>query len=279
MNMNLLISQDLSCAGQVSMSVALPILGACGYSPSILPTAMLSTHTGGFGRNTFLDLSDEISKIIDHLQEVPLDFDTIYLGYLGANALNAWLKNIKKIYQENQIILLDPVMGDHGKFYSGMNSDYAKNMQKLAKYATILTPNLTEACMLLDIPLNQISESLPFAQEVMENLKEKMSNKKIVITGIPLNDEIGMIGYDGENTWTLSQKKIGRSFFGTGDIFASVFLASYLTKADLKNAAEVAAKFITIAIKNTKPDQDQRFGPNYAAALPWLIERLRKDSE
>ena len=94
MNMNLLISQDLSCAGQVSMSVALPILGACGYSPSILPTAMLSTHTGGFGRNTFLDLSDEISKIIDHLQEVPLDFDTIYLGYLGANALNAWLKNI-----------------------------------------------------------------------------------------------------------------------------------------------------------------------------------------
>ena len=271
----LLISQDLSCVGQVSMGVALPILGTCGYNPAVLPTALLSTHTGGFGNNTFLNLSSEIPKILNHWQEIPIHFSSIYLGYLGKEALEAWLTNFDKVKQDKQTVLLDPVMGDNGKFYSGMDQDYAKKMQLLAKKATILTPNLTEACLLLNYPLEQMTESLEFAQQIMKKLTAAFPNKKIVITGISLPDKkIGIVGYDNQ-VWTLLQEKIGRSYFGTGDIFASVLLATYLSKNSLEEAAKIAANFVQIAIKNTNLDQDTRLGPNYAAGLTWLLEKIK----
>lgn len=132
MKKSILISQDLSCVGQVSMGVALPILGALGFNPSVLPTALLSTHTGGFGKNTYLDLSAEIGKIISHWQTLPITFSAIYLGYLGVKPLSTIITEIDKI-ATNSFLLLDPVMGDHGKLYSGFDSTYVDNMKILAK--------------------------------------------------------------------------------------------------------------------------------------------------
>ena len=119
MKEKLLISQDLSCLGQVSLSVALPILGACGYQPDVLPTAILSTHTGGFGDNTFLNLSSEMSKIIAHWQDQKIDFKNLYLGYLGKEAIDFWIDHISNFKVSK--VLLDPAMADSGKLYRGLN--------------------------------------------------------------------------------------------------------------------------------------------------------------
>jgi len=126
MKEKLLISQDLSCLGQVSLSVALPILGACGYQPDVLPTAILSTHTGGFGNNTFLALNNEMSKIIAHWQDEKITFKNLYLGYLGRNAIDFWIEHISDFRNTDLLILLDPAMADSGKLYSGLDIEYVE---------------------------------------------------------------------------------------------------------------------------------------------------------
>lgn len=134
---NILISQDLSCVGQVSSEVALPILAACGYQTNLLPTALLSTHTGGFGNNTYLDLSEEMKKITHHWHEAGINFSAVYLGYLGGQAIDFWLNELE--IMDPKLVLIDPVMGDHGKLYKGMNENYVRKMRQLVTKATILT--------------------------------------------------------------------------------------------------------------------------------------------
>ena len=271
---SILVSQDLSCVGQVSAEVALPILASCGYQTSLLPTALLSTHTGGFGNNTYLDLSDEMKKISHHWHEMGINFSALYLGYLGGHAIDFWLNEIKTI--DSKFVLIDPVMGDHGKLYSGMDDDYVRKMRKLVTYATVLTPNLTEAMYLLDEKNDLNNVDIFQAQEIAQKLTQKFDLSKVVITGIPLKNKIGMIGFEDGKTWEVLEEKLLGSFFGTGDMFASSFLAAILAHQGLKEATQIAAKFIKIAIKNTPRNQDQRFGPNYAAGLNYLMEECKK---
>lgn len=271
-NGGVLISQDLSCAGQVSSSVALPILGASGARPTILPTALLSTHTG-FKDNTYLDLSNEMLKIMDHWQKIDLSFDAIYLGYLGKDALDVWLKNIERVKNAEQVVLIDPAMADHGKMYRGLDEQYVEKMRQLASKATILTPNITEAAFLLgeNLPEN----SLKRAQELAEKLSHKFAITNVIITGITLSkDKIGEVGITEGKSWSLVQEKMPGNFFGTGDMFASAFLAAVMHGKDLEKSCAIAAEFVRLAIVNT--DQSPLFGPNYAAGLPWLLNELEK---
>ena len=234
MKEKLLISQDLSCLGQVSLSVALPILGACGYQPDVLPTAILSTHTGGFGNNTFLALNNEMSKIIAHWQDEKITFKNLYLGYLGRNAIDFWIEHISDFRNTDLLILLDPAMADSGKLYSGLDIEYVVKMRELAKRATILTPNLTEACLLLNKEYRNFS--INEIKEIAGELKEKFKLDGLVITGIFLENKVKMVGLANDSKiFVIENEKITRSFFGTGDMFASsllaVFLAGYsLTK-------------------------------------------------
>lgn len=265
-----LISQDLSCAGQVSLSTALPILGVCGLKPTVLPTAILSTHTGGLGKNTYLDLSSELPKIVDHWQTLDLKFQALYLGYLGQTALDFWLKNIDQI--KTKMTLIDPAMADHGKMYRGLDEDYVIKMRRLISKATILTPNITEACLLLR--KEKIVESITEGKKLAQELSEKFAIANVIITGIVLSDnKIGEAGFTNGKNWSLIQERVPGSYFGTGDIFASVFLATYLHKFNFQESCQLAAEFVRQAIINT-PGQDSRFGPNYAAAMPWLLEKI-----
>lgn len=271
-NGGVLISQDLSCAGQVSSSVALPILGACGMRPTLLPTAILSTHTG-FQGNTCLDLGSEMSKIIVHWQKINLNFDALYLGYLGKNALDFWIDNIDQVKRNDQVVLIDPAMADHGKMYRGLDEEYVENMRRLISKATILTPNITEAAFLLGKDLTEVS--LEKTQEFAEELVQKFLIPNVVITGISITKEkIGEVGVTEGKTWSLIQEKLPGSFFGTGDMFASAFLAAFLHGNDLEKSCSIAADFIRLAILNTK--QDTLFGPDYAAGLPWLLQEIKK---
>ncbi|PEG87760.1 MULTISPECIES: pyridoxamine kinase [unclassified Lactobacillus] len=265
-----LISQDLSCMGQVSLSVALPILGACRLKLTVLPTAILSTHTGGFGNNTYLDLSHEMTQITKHWQELDISFKAAYLGYLGENALDFWLQNKELLSQK--IILIDPAMADHGKMYRSLSQQYIEKMRQLVTKATILTPNMTEAAFLLGKKAEE--NTIQTATSLAQELSTKFDIPNVIITGIDLSDEkIGEVGITEGKEWSLTQRRLPGSFFGTGDIFASVFLAAFIHQYSLKESCSIAADFVERAILNT-PKQDPRLGPNYAAGLNWLLEKV-----
>lgn len=273
MNEKLLISQDLSCLGQVSLSVALPILGACGYKPDVLPTAILSTHTGGFGDNTFLSLNSEMNKIIAHWQEQNIYFENLYLGYLGKDAIDFWLQHISTF--KNSRVLFDPAMADEGKLYRGLDADYVTKMRILTNFATILTPNLTEACLLLNKKYRNFS--INEIEELALELKKKFNLNEVLITGISMQDKIKIVGVSSNNkTFVIETAKVERSFFGTGDMFASSLLAAILADYSLKESSQVAATFVKMAIKATDLTQDKRLGPNYAGALSWLMKKVEE---
>ena len=272
---SVLISQDLSCVGQVSMSVALSILGASGLTTAALPTALLSTHTGGFGDNTFLDLSSELPKIWQHWQTERISFDAVYLGYLGQAASRAWESGLSDFAKQGKLILLDPAMADHGRFYRGFDESYVLQMQRLAKRATILTPNLTEALLLLgEAPDSSVDAHR--ACVLTQRLAQKFALSKVVLTGVNLPDNrIANFGLTrGGQVWENVQDRLPYKYFGTGDLFASVLLAGLMHDFDLQKAADVAGQFVAKAIQATSPMQDQHFGPNYAAALPWLLDQF-----
>ena len=268
-----LISQDLSCLGQVSLSVALPILGACGYKPDILPTAILSTHTGGFGDNTFLNLDSEMSKIVTHWQEQNIYFENLYLGYLGKGAIDFWLQHISDF--KDSKVLFDPAMADSGKLYRGLDADYVTKMRMLANFATILTPNLTEVCLLLDKKYRNFS--INEIKELSLELKKKFNLNEALITGISMQDKIKIVGVSSsDKTFVIENDRVERSFFGTGDMFASSLLAAILAGYSLKDSSQIAATFVKMAIKATDLTQDKRLGPNYAGALSWLMKKVEE---
>lgn len=272
-NGGVLISQDLSCAGQVSLSVALPILGASGLKPTVLLTEILSTHTG-FSGNTCYDLNDEMEKILYHWQEIDLEFDALYLGYLGNPAIDFWLENIDQIKYKKGKFLLDPAMADHGKMYRSLDDEYVDKMRQLVPKATVLTPNMTEAAFLLgeEMPMPSIEK----AKELVQKLVARFSVPNVIITGIGLtNEKIAEVGITEQREWSLIQKKLPGSFFGTGDMFASSLLAAYLHGINLEKSCSIAADFVEQAIINT-PVQDKRLGPNYAAGMLDLLREIKK---
>lgn len=276
MQPNVLISQDLSCMGQVSLSVALPLLGACGLAPNVLPTALLSTHTGGFGANTYLDLSAEMINILQHWQELDTKFDAVYLGYLGAKPLEVLLEKLPTVCHADCLFLVDPVMGDHGKLYRGFDQDYVALMRKLLKHATIATPNLTEAQLLLGQSLVDATSpvTLAAATSIAQQLAKKLHLPNVILTGLELVDgQIGVVGFESSSatSWQLTAPKLPGNFFGTGDVFASVLLTGILKGQSIRTAAANAMTFICQAIAQTPANHDSRFGVNYAAAMAQLL--------
>lgn len=274
MKANVLISQDLSCVGQVSMSVALPLLSAVDLRPDVLPTALLSTHTGGFGENTYLDLSSEMSRILQHWQTLELSFSAVYLGYLGLRPLEVILANIDYLKTPETLLLVDPVMADDGKLYKGFDADYVTQMKKLLKHATVATPNLTEAQLLLDEALTTSPVALDQAKQLLLRLVDRFSLDQALLTGIKSADEVIVVGYDHGSLWYEARPRSAGNYFGTGDIFASVLLAGLLKGQDLRSATKIAMDFIALAIRLTPQPRDARFGVDYAAALPYLLEKL-----
>lgn len=279
MQPNVLISQDLSCMGQVSLGVALPLLGACGLQPNVLPTALLSTHTGGFGANTYLDLAPEMIKILQHWRQLDTKFDAVYLGYLGAHPLDVLLQHLQSVCQKDCLFLVDPVMGDHGKLYRGFDKNYVAQMQQLVQKASIVTPNLTEAKLLLGMALKPTTSpvTLSEAHQVAQQLATQFEIPYVILTGLDLTaHQIGVVGYQlaDKTNWDIVQPKLPGNFFGTGDLFASVLLAGILKGYQVKPAAQIAMDFISQAIQQTPKEHDLRYGVNYATAIQTLLSSL-----
>ncbi len=277
MKHQLLLAEDLSCAGQVSLSVGLSILGASGCEPTCLPTTLLSTHTGGFGTPARFDLSSMMTAIISHWQHIPLEFDQIYLGYLGQEAIDVVIKELPRVFSKKHQLLLDPAMADNGRFYRGFDLRYAIKMRELVTQADLVTPNVTEACLLLDRPL-VAKLDLPAAKRLISDLQEKFPSVSWLLTGVSEGEDIVVLGLFSDQTspkvWHAS--RVPGNFMGTGDVFASLIMAGRYYEVPLPVLIPEAMSAITQMLQETSQasSRDSRLGPIYNEALLTFCQKL-----
>ena len=275
MNKKVLTMQDVSCYGQCSTTVALPIVSAWGYETAILPSAILSTHTSGFKNFTVHDLSNEIPKIINHWKNEGIKYDAFYVGYLGEIGHVDLVIQIKKeLLNKDGFFVLDPVMGDNGKLYPAFNLDYVAAIRRLIKEADIILPNLTEACFLTGIEYKEDFDE-PYIKNVINKLLE-LGAKKIALTGIAYQKELtGVVIYDENGYQHFTHKRIEKSYHGTGDVYASSFLGAYLTNGNLMKSAKIAAEFVVKAILNTIDSPDHNYGVRFEPLLADFVKENR----
>lgn len=265
--------QDVSCLGKCSQTVALPIISSMGVETAILPTSVLSTHTA-FSKFTFKDLSDEIYKIIKHWKEENFQFDLIYIGYTGNNEILELVQHfIKEFKTQENMVVFDPAMADHGKLYSGINESVLEKMKEVSKKADILRLNLTETSFLLDKEYKQ-NQTI---EEIKQNAKELLAlgPKKVIITGVEQEGKIGAVGYDGTNYYSNFETKYNISYHGTGDVFTSALSGSLVQGKTLEEAIKIATKFTTECVRLTYEDaKSEKYGVNFEKAIPYLIKLL-----
>lgn len=266
--------QDISCVGQCSLTVALPILSVCGQETVILPSAVLSTHTGGFKGNTFRDLTEDIPSIVRHWRNEAILFDAIYTGYLGSIKQIAYVSEILSTMGKNKCIkVVDPAMADNGRLYSNFDSSYAKAMCELCKSADIIMPNITEACIMTGVEYKEQYDD-DYIISLIKELK-KNGMKTIVITGVSYEkDSTGVIIAENDEISYYRHEKLPKSSHGTGDIFASAFVGSHLYGKNLYDSAKIAANFVLNAMKNTEGDSSHWYGVKFEPVLHTLIDSL-----
>ena len=275
MNKKVLTMQDISCYGQCSTTVALPIISAWGYETAILPSAILSTHTSGFKNFTVHDLSNEIPKIINHWKNEGFKYDAFYVGYLGEIGHIDLVIQIKnELLNKDGFFVLDPVMGDNGKLYPAFNDGYVKAIKRLVKEADIILPNLTEACFLTGLEYKEDYDE-NYIKNVINKLLE-IGAKKIVLTGIAYKKEMtGVVIYDENGYQHFIHRRINKSYHGTGDVYASTFLGAFLGHHNIKDAAITAAEFVVKAIENTLDDPNHNYGVKFEPLLADFVEENR----
>lgn len=270
--MRVLAINDVSCVGKCSLTVTLPIVSACGVTCNVLPTAILSTHTGGFENYTFHDLTPEIPKILAHWKSLNLRFDYICSGYLGDEEQIDFVAQIKREFlAENGVFIVDPVMGDSGKLYDGFTIDYVEKMRWLCAQADYILPNVTEACLLANLPYPLDENS---AKEAFFKLKDICPHP--IITGITGNHTIGVLFGDENNEPTLYQhENIDGFFCGAGDVLTSAFTGALAKGKSAKHALCLASDFTAAAIARSKHEvPDKRFGLNFEAEIASFVQRL-----
>lgn len=270
----ILTIQDISCVGQCSLTVALPILSACGLETCILPSAVLSTHTGGFSGFTFRDLTDDMPSIQAHWQKEGIKFKAIYTGYLGSVKQVAYVKDIlNTMGDEGCVRVIDPAMADNGKLYSIFNDEYVAAMRGLCSSADILIPNITEACFLANMEYRE-SYDENYIEKLLCALTE-LGAKTVVLTGVSYNpDKTGVTVYENGKMRYYEHDKVSKGCHGTGDIYASAFTGALMNDKDIFEAAKIAADYTLKCIINTQGDNDHWYGAKFETALRDLMDML-----
>ena len=270
----LLTIQDISCVGQCSLTVALPILSACGHETCILPSAVLSTHTAGFSGFTFRDLTDDIPSIPAHGNKEGIKFDGIYTGYLGSTKQVAYVKNIlDTMGKGNAVKIVDPAFADNGKLYPIFDNVYVEAMKTLCPSADILVPNITEACFLSGVEYKE-SYDESYVKTLLAKLSE-LGCSTIVLTGVGYApDKTGVVVYENGKISYYEHKRIEKGCHGTGDVYASAFTGALLRGKTIFEAAKIAADYTVLCIENTQDDPAHWYGVKFETALPALMQML-----
>lgn len=265
---------DLSGFGRCSLTVIIPVLSAMGVQVCPVPTAILSTHTGGLGDCVIRDLTDFIAPTLEHYQKIKLNFECVYSGFLGSiDQIDLCLQFFSSY--PSALAVVDPVMGDHGKPYRTVSDPMRRRMGELVRVADIITPNVTEACILLGKEYEAEPLTASGAKSMLARLGE-MGPSMVVITGVHLADgSLSNIGYDRQRGayWRVNCDYVPASYTGTGDTFASVLIGGLLTGDSLPIAMSRATTFLELAVKITYSyNTDARHGVMLEKCLRWLTE-------
>lgn len=273
--MKILTIQDISCVGQCSLTVALPILSACGVETAILPSAVLSTHTGGFTGWTFRDLTDDLPGIAAHWQKEKISFRAVYTGYLGSVrqiAISAGIMDT--LLEPDGLRIVDPAMADNGKLYYGFDEAFVREMAGLCGRADYTLPNVTEACFMTGTPYREPGS---YDEAWVRALLEKVAAlgaRHVVLKGLCLEEGIIRVAVYHAATKELryySHERLSVSSHGTGDVFASAFTGALLRgKTDLE-AVKIAADYVVACIRATMGDASHWYGVKFEQAIPQLV--------
>lgn len=273
----ILTIQDISCFGQCSITVALPVVSAFGIETAILPSAVLSTHTSGFTDFTVRDLTEDLPDIKKHWEKEGIDFDAIYTGFIASEEQLDYIKDIidSRLRPEG-LVFVDPAMADNGEFYSTFDQKFADKMGELCKLGDFILPNTTEACFLLH------REWKPdFSREEMLEMAEELAdftNRYVILKGDTNNEnELGMIILDKTDSSVeiVYNDKIDYISHGTGDVFASAFVGSTMIGKSPSAAAKIAGEFTKKAIEKTIGDENHKYGVKFEQVIPELYDLLK----
>ena len=268
---------DISCFGKCSLTVALPIISACGIETAAIPTAVLSTHTGGFSGFTFRDLAEDIIPIANHWKKEGISVDGVYSGYLGSKEQVEIVKKIIPIIKKpDGITVVDPVMADHGRLYGGFPSNFPNEMKKLCAAADIITPNITEASLMTGVPYKSVPYEKGYIEKLISGLSD-ITDAKIVLTGVTFdNKKIGAAVYENKKISYVLSDYVDATYHGTGDVFASTLVGSLLSGNDLIKSTAIASDFTADCVKNTKDNHpDMKYSVDFETIIPKLLNYLK----
>lgn len=269
---------DISGIGKCSLTVAIPVISAAGIEAAVMPTAVLSTHTGNISGYTYRDLTSDLTSMAEHWKSLGITFDGIYSGFLGSiEQVDIVCDFIDMFKTEDTVVIVDPAMADGGKMYTTFDEKFAKEMVLLCKKADIIVPNLTEAAFLLE---EEYVEP-PYSNEYIEGILNRLSQfgpSMIVLTGVAFNEnEIGCAVYSRENNeifYRFSEKYEG-IYYGTGDLFASALTGAYMRGKSIFESAGIALDFTCASIKRTfEAGTDTRLGVNFEQGIADYIKTL-----
>lgn len=272
----ILTVQDISCAGKCSLTVALPVISAMGVEASILPTAVLSTHTM-FKNFTCKDLTDQISPITNHWLQEGLTFDALYTGYLASfEQINLMKQLFADFKTAHNFTFVDPVMADNGKLYAAFDMDFARHMTTLCAKADTIVPNVTEAALMTGMEYRPDPDET-YAKQLAAALAD-FGPKLVILTGVGFAPgKTGVLGYHKETGefYHYTHEKLPVSYHGTGDIFSSCCVGAMTRGMDWRQAIGLAADFTAQCIRLTLEDPAEPwYGVNFEQAIPWLVSKL-----
>ena len=275
MDTRLLTIQDISCVGQCSLTVALPILSACGIETAILPSSVLSNHTApGYSGWTFHDLTPEMPKILERWLTEKIDFDAFYTGYVSKDQISYILDIMDKAARPNALRIVDPAMADNGKLYAGFADDFPKDMARLCKGADFILPNITEASLLLGATYKDKGYDKAYIEDLCRGLY-KLGAKNVILTGVSFSeDKLGVASFDGNSFEYYFNPRLDAAMHGTGDVYASAFTGALMRGKTPSQAAAIAADFVVESMKLTLGDKDHWYGVKFEKALPFLIWKI-----
>lgn len=265
--------QDLSCMGKCSLTVALPVLSAMGLECAVLPTAVLSTHTG-FPKPAVTELEDFARRAMGHWAGLEPCFDGISVGYL-ANPGQVTLAQelIRSFAGEDTFVCIDPAMADHGRLYSGLTPEHPEAMRSLCRLGDLILPNLTEGALLTGMAYRPDADP-GYYREMVEELLG-LGCGGVMLTGFhPVRGRIGLLGKRrGGEFFSCSATEVPRSCHGTGDLFAAVVTGGILRDMAWEEAGSLACGIVRHAILATPADS--RYGVAFEDCIPELVEKMK----
>ena len=271
----ILTIQDISCVGQCSLTVALPILSACGVETCVLPSAVLSTHTAGFTGFTVRDLTEDMPAIKNHWLKEGIRFDAIYTGYLGSTQQIGYVADIfAETGAEGCVKVVDPAMADNGKLYPAFDATYVEEMKGLCAKADYVVPNITEACFLAGVEYRT-----EYDRAYIDLLLEKLTAigcKNVILTGVSYAPgKTGIVVLENGNYAYYEHEMLPNSCHGTGDIYASAFVGAFVRGKSAYDAAAIAANYTMECIRYTATLHNHWYGAAFEPVLGKLIDSLK----